>query len=110
MAEDVLRLAGFIENVNYRKQTPVDGDSRAMPDFTFTMPKDHVLYMDVKFPLTSYLRYLEAGTDAERQAHLEAVPARRPAAGEGARQARVRRRERPGRRSTRCCCSCPTSR
>jgi DNA recombination protein RmuC len=71
MAEDVLRLAGFIENVNYRKQTAVEGDSRAMPDFTFMMPKDHVLYMDVKFPLTSYLRYLEAGTEAERQAHRE---------------------------------------
>lgn len=25
--------------------------------------------MDVKFPLAAYLRYLEAGTDAERQAH-----------------------------------------
>jgi DNA recombination protein RmuC len=71
MAEDVLRLAGFIENVNYRKQTAVEGDSRAMPDFTFMMPKDHVLYMDVKFPLTSYLRYLDAGTEAERQAHRD---------------------------------------
>ena len=28
--------------------------------------------MDVKFPLNAYLRYLEAGTDAERQAHREA--------------------------------------
>ena len=27
--------------------------------------------MDVKFPLASYLRYLEAGTEAERQAHLK---------------------------------------
>jgi len=71
MAEDVLRLAGFVENVNYRKQTAVAGDSRAMPDFTFMMPKNHVLYMDVKFPLTSYLRFLEAGTDAERQAHRD---------------------------------------
>jgi DNA recombination protein RmuC len=71
MAEDVLRLAGFIENVNYRKQTAVEGDSRALPDFTFMMPKEHVLYMDVKFPLTSYLRYLDAGTDAERQAHRD---------------------------------------
>lgn len=71
MAEDVLRLAGFVENVNYRKQTAVEGDSRALPDFTFMMPKGHVLYMDVKFPLTSYLRYLDAGTDAERQAHRD---------------------------------------
>lgn len=71
MAEDVLRLAGFIENVNYVKQTAVQGDGRGMPDFTFFMPKQHVLYMDVKFPLTSYLKYLDAGTEAERQTHRD---------------------------------------
>jgi DNA recombination protein RmuC len=70
MAEDVLRLAGFTEHVNYRKQTQVDGGS-GRPDFTFDLPKGHVLYMDVKFPLSSYLRYLEVGTEAERQAHLK---------------------------------------
>jgi DNA recombination protein RmuC len=70
MAEDVLRLAGFTEHVNYRKQTNVEGGS-GRPDFTFELPKGHVLFMDVKFPLASYLRYLEVGTDAERQAHLK---------------------------------------
>ena len=70
MAEDVLRLAGFTEHVNYRKQVQVEGGS-GRPDFTFDLPKGHVLYMDVKFPLASYLRYLEVGTDAERQAHLK---------------------------------------
>ncbi len=70
MAEDVLRLAGFTEHVNYRKQTNVEGGT-GRPDFTFDLPKGHVLYMDVKFPLASYLRYLEVGTDSERQAHLK---------------------------------------
>ena len=70
MAEDVLRLAGFVENVNYRKQTQVAGGS-GRPDFTFDLPKGHVLYMDVKFPLAAYLRYVECGTDAERAAHLK---------------------------------------
>lgn len=68
MAEDVLRLAGFVEHVNYEKQTAVTG-GRAVPDFTFPLPKGHVLYMDVKFPLAAYLRYLDAGTEAERGAH-----------------------------------------
>lgn len=68
MAEDVLRLAGFVEHVNYHKQLSITG-GRAIPDFTFPLPKGHVLYMDVKFPLTSYLRYLEADTDMERNAH-----------------------------------------
>jgi DNA recombination protein RmuC len=71
MAEDVLRLAGFVEHVNYEKQTAVAG-SRALPDYTFPLPKGHVLYMDVKFPLAAYLRYLDAGTEAERSAHREA--------------------------------------
>jgi DNA recombination protein RmuC len=71
MAEDVLRLAGFVEHVNYEKQRAVDG-SRLLPDYSFPLPKGHVLYMDVKFPLAAYLRYLDAGTDAERSAHRDA--------------------------------------
>ncbi len=71
MAEDVLRLAGFVENVNYVKQTQIEG-AAGRPDFTFPLPKGHELYMDVKFPMAGYLRYLDAGNDAERQAHRAA--------------------------------------
>jgi DNA recombination protein RmuC len=70
MAEDVLRLAGFVEHVNYTKQTAVEG-GRALPDFTFPMPKGHVLYMDVKFPLTSYLRFLESTNDRDKSVNRE---------------------------------------
>jgi DNA recombination protein RmuC len=68
MAEDVLRLAGFVEHVNYTKQRATEGGS-AIPDFTFTLPKGQQLYLDVKFPLSAYLRYLEAQTDSDRSAH-----------------------------------------
>jgi DNA recombination protein RmuC len=73
MAEDVLRLAGFVENVNYRKQVTVAGQdgTKGRPDFAFDLPKGHVLYMDVKFPLASYLRYLDATTDPERVEYLK---------------------------------------
>lgn len=74
MAEDVLRLAGFTENVNYRKQAQLKGADAGVtgrPDFTFDLPKGHVLHMDVKFPLSSYLRYLEATTEIERSEHLK---------------------------------------
>jgi DNA recombination protein RmuC len=70
MAEDVLRLAGFQENINYVKQTQIDGGT-GRPDFTFPMPKGHALYMDVKFPMAAYLRYLEVNTNAEREVHLK---------------------------------------
>lgn len=64
MADDVLRLAGFIEGVNYRKQTALSGGT--IPDFTFLLPRGLLLHMDVKFPVDNYLRHLEASTDAER--------------------------------------------
>jgi len=66
MAEDVLRLAGLLENVNYRKQRAVEG-SRGIPDFTFFLPNDLLLHMDVKFPLDNYLRYLESDSDLDRK-------------------------------------------
>ena len=66
MAEDVLRLAGFIEGINYQKQRTIEtGTSR--PDFTFLLPQDLKVNMDVKFPLDNYLKYLEAGGDADRE-------------------------------------------
>ena len=65
MAEDVLRLAGFIENVNYIKQKTIEGVG-SRPDFTFLLPKSLQLHMDVKFPLDNYLRFLEAPSDGEK--------------------------------------------
>ena len=73
MADDVLRLAGFVENVNYVRQTRIAGRTdgpTAIPDYTFSLPHGHALHMDVKFPLASYLKHLEATTDLERDAHL----------------------------------------
>ena len=66
MAEDILRVAGFIEGVNYRKQRSVQGGS-TIPDFTFLLPHDRVVHMDVKFPIAGYLRHLDASSDLERQ-------------------------------------------
>lgn len=65
MAEDVLRLAGFIENVNYLKQKTIEGVG-SRPDFTFLLPKHLMLHMDVKFPLDNYIRFLDAGSDGEK--------------------------------------------
>jgi len=65
MAEDVLRLAGFIENVNYLKQKSIEG-AGSRPDFTFILPKDLQVNMDVKFPLNNYVRFLEADVESEK--------------------------------------------
>ncbi len=66
MAEDVLRLAGFIDGVNYRKRQAIAG-SGGIPDYTFLLPQGLCLHMDVKFPLNNYMRYLDAGSDVERE-------------------------------------------
>jgi DNA recombination protein RmuC len=64
MAEDVLQIAGFIENINYLKQKAIEGGTR--PDFTFLLPQELKLNMDVKFPLDNYLRFLEAQSEADK--------------------------------------------
>lgn len=66
MAEDVLRLAGFVEGVNYLKQKSIEGIG-STPDITFLLPKGLRLNMDVKFPYDNYVRYLEAGSDVDRE-------------------------------------------
>lgn len=58
MAEDVLQAAGFREGVNYHTQSGID--SGGIPDFTFALPRNMSLHMDVKFPIDNYLRHLEA--------------------------------------------------
>ncbi len=68
MAEDVLTLAGFKEGINFLKQKVIDA-SGSRPDYTFLLPQERKLNMDVKFPLDNYMKYLEAGSDVEREKH-----------------------------------------
>jgi DNA recombination protein RmuC len=65
MAEDILRSIGFVEGVNYFKQSQIEGGS-SRPDFVFMLPDDLKLNMDVKFPLDNYMRHLEAESEAEK--------------------------------------------
>lgn len=65
MAEDVLKMAGFIENINYLKQKTLTG-SNLRPDFTFLLPNQLKLNMDVKFPLNNYMKYVEAKAEVDK--------------------------------------------
>ena len=66
VAEDVLTLAGFLENVDFRKEAP--GAAGTRPDFTFPVPPDRKLNMDAKFPFDNYVKYLEAASGADQEA------------------------------------------
>ncbi|MDI6844816.1 MAG: DNA recombination protein RmuC [Candidatus Saccharicenans sp.] len=66
MAEDILRLIGFEEGINYVKQQAVES-GRERPDYTFFLPQNRKINMDVKFPLDNYLNYLEAQSEKEKE-------------------------------------------
>jgi len=70
MADDVLRTAGMVEGITYRKQTGIAGGS--IPDVTFMLPGGRDLHMDVKFPVDNYLRHLEADNDHDRDVAAKA--------------------------------------
>jgi len=69
MAEDVLRLAGFVEGINYKKQKALETGSK--PDFTFLLPNKQIVNMDVKFPLNSYLQYVASDNEVEKKSFKE---------------------------------------
>ena len=73
MAEDVLRLAGLAEGINYTKQSSEFAGDNSRPDFTFSLPNDLRVNMDVKFPLDHYKAYLDAEDDAGRAQSLKAL-------------------------------------
>ena len=58
MVEDILDFLGLMENVNYKKQLTTDAGER--PDFTFMLPKNKIINMDVKFPLSHYEKYINS--------------------------------------------------
>lgn len=70
MAEDVLRLAGFIEGINYLKQQTIS-ESSTRPDYTFLLPQDLKLNMDVKFPLDNYMKYAEEESEELRRGYKD---------------------------------------
>jgi DNA recombination protein RmuC len=67
MAEDIIRYAGLLENVNYLKQA-AQASSATRPDFVFLLPDGKRLNMDVKFPFDNYLKMANAQSDGERDA------------------------------------------
>jgi DNA recombination protein RmuC len=71
MADDILRLVGLIEGVNYSKQdSSFAAGDRERPDFSFFLPNDLAVNMDVKFPLENYRAYLDAEDENPRETAL----------------------------------------
>ena len=75
LVEDILQYVGLQENINYTKQSTMDDGQR--PDYTFKLPKNREINMDVKFPLAHYENYLQSSDvqlqDIEKKAFLQDV-------------------------------------
>ena len=71
MVKDILDFIGLVEGINYSKQSQVS-DWTERPDFTFFLPDDKSLNMDVKFPLAHYEKYLAADNELEKEAEKKA--------------------------------------
>jgi DNA recombination protein RmuC len=70
MAEDIIRLIGMAEGINYIKQKTLDTSS-GRPDYTFLLPNNLKINMDVKFPLDNYIHYLNATSEHDRKRYRE---------------------------------------
>lgn len=70
MAEDIIRLIGMVEGLNYIKQKTLE-ESANRPDYTFLLPNNLKINMDVKFPLDNYQHYLDAQTEHDRKRFKE---------------------------------------
>jgi len=68
MALDIIRAIGMKEKINYDIQKTMKNGSR--PDFTFYLPNNYCVNMDVKFPLDSFLKYCSEETGGDEQ-HLK---------------------------------------
>ena len=69
MVEDILNFIGLTEGVNFKQQTQAGKDR---PDFTFFLPDEKIINMDVKFPLSHYEKYIEANTETEKESEKKA--------------------------------------
>lgn len=67
IAEDLLIAAGFVEKLNYTKQSVVEG---GRPDFTILLPDGFKLNVDAKFPFDDLINYQEAETKEEKKRAL----------------------------------------
>lgn len=67
VAEDLLLAAGFVERVNFMKQT---SSGEGIPDFTIILPDGSKLNVDAKFPFDDLMAYQEAKTEAAKNQAL----------------------------------------
>lgn len=70
MADDILRLSGLKEGVNYFKQRAIQS-ANTRPDYTFILPKELRVNMDVKFPFDNYYAYQNSNSETDKETYKQ---------------------------------------
>ena len=71
MVTDILDFIGLVEGINYTQQSQI-AEGRDRPDFTFFLPDEKAINMDVKFPLAHYEKFIAAESDSEKESEKKA--------------------------------------
>ena len=71
LVTDILDFIGLVEGINYSKQSQLTNNTQR-PDFTFFLPDNTSLNMDVKFPLTHYENYISSSSESDRKSEKKA--------------------------------------
>lgn len=69
IAEDLLKMAGFVVGQSYSKNTTQETES-SRPDFTIFLPDQTKINVDVKFPYASLVKYVEAEDKTTKERYL----------------------------------------
>ncbi len=69
IAEDLLKMTGFVKGVDYQFQTDTDSDTR--PDFSVFLPDGCRINVDAKFPYSNLQKALETDDKSTRDHHLQ---------------------------------------
>ncbi len=70
IAEDILQLVGFVENLDYTKQKTQEATG-TRPDFTFVLPQGLKVNMDSKFPFDNYSNYVNAESNSDKDSYKQ---------------------------------------
>ncbi len=70
IAEDLLKLMGFVEGINFFRQMTLPSGER--PDFTITLPTGIYVHMDVKYSFDNYDMYHRADNNHDRAKYADA--------------------------------------
>ena len=71
MVKDILDFIGLVEGINYSQQSQIS-EGRDRPDFTFFLPDEKAINMDVKFPLAHNEKFIAAESDSEKDSEKKA--------------------------------------